>query len=75
MSQYLFLLLIIGCPVMMMFMMRGGHGHGGHDQASNGAQKLASVDELRRRRDELDDEIAAREELKGVDHEQHAGRV
>ena len=54
----LFLLLILACPLMMIFMMRG-HGHGGghgHVDAS-----AASVDELRYRRDELDREIAARE--------------
>ena len=30
MSQYLFFLLILACPLMMIFMMRGGHGHGAH---------------------------------------------
>lgn len=30
MSQYLFFLLILACPLMMVFMMRGGHGHGAH---------------------------------------------
>ena len=54
----LFLLLILACPLMMIFMMRG-HGHGGgHGHVDPSA---ASVDELRHRRDELDREIAARE--------------
>jgi len=75
MTQYLFFLLILACPLMMIFMMRGGHGHGGHAHGSNSAQKLSSVDELRRRRDELDNEIAAREDLKEVDHDHHAERV
>ena len=53
----LFLLLIVACPLMMVFMMRG-HGHGGgHEHQDVSA---ASVDELRRQRDELDREIAAR---------------
>ena len=30
MSQLFFLLLILACPLMMVFMMRGMHG-GGHD--------------------------------------------
>ncbi len=57
MSAYLFLLLVLACPLLMWLMMRGGHGHGGHGHAS----KPASTDDLRRRRDELDREIAARE--------------
>ena len=75
MTQYLFFLLILACPLMMIFMMRGGHGHGGHAHDSNGARKLSSVDELRRRRDELDDEIAALEDVKEVDRDHHAERV
>lgn len=69
MSQYLFLLLILACPLLMVFMMRGGHGHGGHAQAhgSSGAQEPSSLGELRRRRDKLDLEIAAREGLEEVD--------
>jgi hypothetical protein len=65
------LLLVLGCPLMMMFMMRGGHGHGtGHgDHAgsrhsgNNGPEHEShrSTDELRRQRDELDREIAERE--------------
>jgi hypothetical protein len=50
----LFFLLILACPLMMIFMMRG---HGGHEHRD----VSASVDELRRQRDELDREIAARE--------------
>lgn len=30
MSTVLLILLILACPLMMLFMMRGGHGHGGH---------------------------------------------
>ena len=65
MSQSLFFLLILACPLMMIFMMRGGHGHGGHSHGSNGAQEPSSLDELRRRRDELDQEIVAREGPRG----------
>ena len=64
----LFLLLILVCPLMMVWMMRGHGGHGGH--ASHGAghghihgdagemSGTGSLDELRRRRAELDAEIA-----------------
>jgi hypothetical protein len=75
MGQYLLFLLILACPLMMVFMMRGGHGHGGHAHGSSGAQESSSLDELHRRRDELDQEIAAREDLKEVDHARHAERV
>ena len=75
MSQYLFFLLILACPLMMVFMMRGGHGHGGHGHGAhgNGGQgghahmgadddgDPASVDDLKRRREELDREISLRE--------------
>lgn len=36
------LLFLLVCPLMMFFMMRGGHGHGGHGQtgdAQGGAGK------------------------------------
>lgn len=77
MGQYLFLLLILACPLMMIFMMRGGHGHSGHADmhGSNGTQEPSSLDELRRRRDGLDREIAAREDLSEVDRDRHAERV
>jgi hypothetical protein len=60
------LLLVLACPLMMLFMMRGGHGHGGghHGHASGGDEHQApapSTDELRHRRYELDREIAERE--------------
>jgi hypothetical protein len=73
MSQYLLLLLILACPLMMFFMMRGGHG--GHAHGSNGAQEPSSLGELRRRRDELDQEIAARQGPKEVDDDRRAERV
>lgn len=55
-STLVILLLVLACPIAMWLMMRGGygHGHGAHGQP-------ASLTDLRRRRDELDREIAARE--------------
>lgn len=77
MGQYLFFLLLLACPLMMVFMMRGGrgHGHGGHAHGSSGDQEPASLGELHRRRNELDREIAAREDLNEVDRDRHAERV
>jgi hypothetical protein len=74
MGQYLFFLLILACPVAMMFMMRGGHGHGGHGHGSGNAEKPSSLEELRRRRRELDDQIAAHDDVQEVDHAHHAKR-
>ena len=58
MSNYLFLLLLLACPLAMWLLMRGDHGHGGH--AHNRDDGPASIDDLRQRRDDLDREIAAR---------------
>jgi hypothetical protein len=61
-STLFLLLLLLACPLMMVFMMRGGHGHGGHSHGGHDhAGERASLEELRRRRDELDREIAARD--------------
>ena len=56
----LFFLLILACPLMMMFMMRG-HGHGGHSANAGDEPTTDSLDDLKRRRSALDDEIASRE--------------
>ena len=61
----LFLLLILACPLMMVFMMRGHGGHAGGHQHHD--PSTASVDDLRRQRDELDREIATREDGNGYD--------
>ena len=64
MSTFLLLLLLLACPLMMWLMMRGGHGHGGHGHGGQGPDVgigSTSIDDLRRQRDELDEEIAARE--------------
>ena len=61
----LILLLVLACPLMMLFMHRGGHGghtsHGpDHGHMDGGADEMSgtsSLDELRRRRDELDAKI------------------
>ena len=70
----LFLLLVLACPLMMVFMMRGGghgshagHGHGGHDQDAGRttSERTRSLEDLRERRDELDAQIQALEEQDG----------
>ena len=38
MPQALFLLLLLACPLAMVFMMRGMHGGHGHTNAEEGAQ-------------------------------------
>jgi hypothetical protein len=73
MGNYLFLLLILACPLMMIWMMRGMHGGRG-SKADEGYAKRhaagcshghsdpsASLDDLRSQRDELDREIEERE--------------
>ena len=70
MGSYLFFLLILACPLMMMFMMRGGHGHGGHAHNA-GVSGPSSLEELRRRRDELDAQIAAHDDRKEFDDRAH----
>jgi hypothetical protein len=78
------LLLVLACPLMMVFMMRGGHGHGGQGQSSHAGschggkhgsaedqaeiRTQTSLDELRERRDDLDARIRALEEQEGDRH-------
>ncbi|MBA3717721.1 MAG: DUF2933 domain-containing protein [Actinobacteria bacterium] len=71
MGNYLFLLLILACPLMMIFMMRGMHGRHGGDASHGPAQRRtgghgpsdssASLDELRRQREQLNRHIEERE--------------
>jgi len=71
MGNYLFFLLILACPLVMIFMMRGMHGRHGGDSSHGRAQKhtgghgpsdsSVSVDELRRQREQLDRQIDERE--------------
>jgi hypothetical protein len=55
MRELFLIALIVACPLMMMWMMRGGHGRS-HD---SGEPK--SIAELRRERDELEGLIEERE--------------
>lgn len=63
-ATLLFLLLILACPLMMVWMMRGHGGHGahgsGHDHVRGPADEASgtrSLDALRRARADLDDQI------------------
>jgi hypothetical protein len=70
-SSLFFIVLVVACPLMMMWMMRGGHGHdmhsgaahehhdGSHGHVNSGSS--VSLEELRRQRDELDRAIEERE--------------
>jgi hypothetical protein len=55
-------LLFLACPLMMVFMMKGMHGHGGKTQADAKPRKRMSLDELKHARDELNEEIGDRAE-------------
>ena len=45
MEQVLFLVVILACPLMMMFMMRGSHGgHGDHMCGGNADHAQAMAD-------------------------------
>ena len=72
----LWVLLLLACPLMMFFMMRGGHGHGHGQSQSNApashdvwtgngkdaADQRPSLEELRTRLDDLEVQIRARED-------------
>jgi hypothetical protein len=61
----LLVLLLLACPLMMVFMHRGGHAtHAGHEhsQVVDADASAAPLDELRSRRAEIDVEIARLEE-------------
>jgi hypothetical protein len=72
MGSYLFLLLIVVCPLMMFWMMRGMHGgHGGNADDGDTQRHTGegghshtdtknSLEELRRQREQLDGEIEER---------------
>jgi hypothetical protein len=57
-------LLVIACPLVMIFMMKGMHrGHGqGHGQTQPKSREWMSMDELKAARDELNEEIGQRAE-------------
>ena len=65
-GSLLFLLILLACPLMMVWMMRGHSGHGGPASHGDGhghtdcptGEMSGSLEELRRMRAELDVEIA-----------------
>ena len=70
-GSILLVLLLLACPLGMMFMMRGhGHGHGnaGDHETARGQDghctqiKHATLDDLRRQRADIDAEIAKLEQ-------------
>ena len=64
MRELLILLLVLACPLVMFFMMHGGHGHAGHSHTTSAHvsdEQRLSAGELRRRRGELDRLIEERE--------------
>jgi hypothetical protein len=68
MREVLVVALVLVCPLMMIWMMRGhghghGHGTGDHDHRRRNDYRAASTDELRRQRDELERTIAEREQF------------
>jgi Protein of unknown function (DUF2933) len=50
-------LIVLACPLMMVLMMRGMHGH-----SKARPREQMDIDELKRERDELNDEIGRRAE-------------
>jgi hypothetical protein len=70
MSNYLFLLVVVACPLMMFWMMRGMHGgrrgegaEGGpqeHESDCGHGESRPSLAELQRRRDRIEREIEER---------------
>jgi cell division protein FtsB len=55
----------LACPLMMILMMRGMHGMHGHGRASGRDRtQEASLEELYRRRDELEQEISEHEQTR-----------
>jgi DUF2933 family protein len=62
-------LFILICPLAMVFMMRGMHGHGGHHAGGPKPRGEMTMDELKHERDELNDEIGRRAEQAAHDTE------
>ncbi|HLY95344.1 MAG TPA: DUF2933 domain-containing protein [Gaiellaceae bacterium] len=63
MRELLPFILIVACPLAMIFMMRGMHGQGGKQQAEPKLpREEMSIDQLKHERDELNELIGARAE-------------
>jgi hypothetical protein len=63
MREFLFTMLVLACPLMMILMMRGMHGHGRNAQADPQLPRdTMSLDELKQERDKLNELIGERAE-------------
>lgn len=73
MPQALFFLLLLACPLAMVFMMRGMLGDHGHQSGAHDSRASAesSLDELRAHRSELDHQIADRERAESAPADAH----
>ncbi len=62
MRELLIVALVLACPLMMMLMMRGGHGHAGHahEPRADDSPEMSTAS-LRRLRADVDSLIAERE--------------
>jgi hypothetical protein len=58
MEKLLPLLFLLACPLMMIFMMKGMHGGGGHTHESGQAPKPKDQSENERRIAELEQQVA-----------------
>jgi len=73
MSAILPFVLLLACPLMMVFMMRGMHGRGGHTEADpKPPRERMSLDELKHERDELNELIGDRAER--IAHSRRGGQ-
>jgi hypothetical protein len=61
-AGFLPLLLILACPLMMVFMMKGMHGGHVHGRPDQKSREQMSIDELKHERDVLNEEIGQRAE-------------
>jgi hypothetical protein len=61
-AAFLPFIFLVGCPLMMVFMMKGMHGKGGNAQAGPKPRERMSMDELKQERDELNGLIGDRAE-------------